>query len=227
MFERLRKAVDAALSALEARSGLRPQEDLDRLLRKMREELIDARARLPKLQEAVRDGEREMEAELDEAEACARRARQAQEIGDEETVRVALRFEERHRQSALVLQRRLEASRAELVLHRRTVSEMTEQLKEATARRDALAARARRAGATERVRGGRPEAFDAFERVADAVEREEAAAAGEAEVDELLGGGGDPEPLDPELDPETLAELQLRELKRRMMREGRGGEGKE
>ncbi|MFQ5889126.1 MAG: PspA/IM30 family protein [Gemmatimonadota bacterium] len=226
MLDRLKRALDAALTALEARSGHGPEEEIDELLRAMREELIAARARLPELEGVIRKHERAVELETRKAEECARRARQAAAIDDGETAEVALRFEERHRSRAGVLEQKLKAARAEFELQKRTVSEMTEQLKGAIARRDAVAARARRARATGKVRGGRPGVLDEFDRLVERVERAGDVGAASRELDEELGpgsGGGDAD-VSP-VDREELAELQLEELKRRMAaEEGKRGE---
>lgn len=221
MFRKLRQALDAALSALESRSG-GAGEDIDELLAAMREELIETKAQLPVLESQIRSMEAARERELGEAEQCARRARQALAIDDQETVEVALRFEARHRTQVDVFDQKIEAARAELALQRETVQEQTAQLKSALARKDALAAQARRAGTTERLRGSRYSSIDAFDRMEEEIERGDEVGSAAREVEEgLAGTRTPPAEVEAPIDAEDLADFQLRELKRRM-REERG-----
>jgi len=250
MFERLRRAMESALQALEARTG-DPGEDLDRLLAGMREELIAAKAGIPEIEKQIAGFERAGQVERRKLEECVRRVEQARAIDDAETVEVALRFAEGHRARVLVAEQKLEAARAELAAERLSVERMLEQLKEATARRDALAIRARRAregaGASQDS-----SLLNEFDRFAERIERhdEVQAARRELDADEELGGVGgssggaeaetsgadasrtDDSRMDASLtdaphtlDREALAELQLAELKRRMVaeKEEKGG----
>jgi phage shock protein A len=214
MFRRLKEKIESALEALEGRSPGDPRQEVDRLLAGMREELIEARAALPGLEKQISDLRAIRARELREVESCIRRAEQARKIGDDETVEVAVRFAEKHRSRAEVAAQKLEAAEAELAMQERSVREMTDQLKSALARRDAIAAQARRADATDSLRGGRPSAVDDFDRIVEGIEDAEQRAAAARDVEEafedLEGGAGG------ELDPEELAELRLEELKRRM-----------
>ncbi|MFO7587585.1 MAG: hypothetical protein R6X22_05875 [Gemmatimonadota bacterium] len=216
MFRKLREKIEVALEALEGRSPGDPREEVDRLLAGMRNELIEARAALPVLEKQIVDYRALRERELRDAESCVRRAEQAKRIGDAETVEVAIRFAEKHRGRADVAAQKLEAAETELALQRRSVAEMTEQLKSALARRDAIAAQARRAGATGSLRGGRPSAVDDFDRIVEGIEDADLAAAATRDVEqafeEMEGGTG----AGRDLDPDELAELRLQELKRRM-----------
>lgn len=227
MFKKLKEAIDAALSALEGKAGESPREDIERLLDGMRKELIDHKARVPVLQETLQKLRLSHERELEQADACHRRALQAQAIDDEETVEVALRFEAKHRVAADVWVQKIEAAEAELAMQQQSVAEMTEELKEARSRRDVLAIQARRAATTGRMRGGERSAADEFDRLVNEIEREDDLGSAEravdrdldpdarveadfeaADFDEPGGGKG--------LSREELAELQLEELKRRM-----------
>ncbi len=223
MFKKLREAIESALDSLEGRSGDSTREDVEKLLDGMREELIETKARIPVLEADLGKLRLSHEREVKLADDCHRRAEQAQEIGDEETVEVALRFEAKHRVAIDVWLQKIEAAEAELAMQRQTVQEQTEQLKEARARKDVLAIRARRAGSTERMRGGGRSSADEFDRLAEEIEREDDLGAASRSVDDDLrgarGGGYDDDLLDdeaPGLSREELAELQLEELKRRM-----------
>lgn len=219
MFKKLKEAIESALDALEGKGGDTTREDVEKLLDGMREELIETKARLPVIEDQVAKLRLAHEREIQKAEDCHRRAVQAQKIGDEETVDVALRFEAKHRVAVDVWVQKIEAAEAELAMQRQTVSEMTEELKEARARKDVLAIQARRAGSTERMRGGGRSSADEFDRLADAIEREDDLGAASRAVDDDLDGAFDAAGLsdeEPGLSKEELAELQLEELKRRM-----------
>ena len=219
MFKKLKNAIESALGALEGRSDAASREDVEKLLDGMREELIETKARVPVFEEQLKKLQLAHERELKQADDCHRRAVQAQSIGDEETVEIALRFEAKHRVAVDVWVQKIEAAEAELAMQRQTVAEQTEQLKDARARKDVLAIQARRAGSTERMRGGGRSSLDEFDRLADAIEREEdLGAAGRAVDDDLAGksGPGDYGEESPGLSRDDLAELQLEELKRRM-----------
>jgi len=229
MFKKLKDAIESALDALEGRSPDTTREDVEKLLEGMRVELIETKARIPVLEKDLAKLRLAHEKETRLADDCHRRAVQAQEIGDEETVEVALRFEAKHRVAIDVWVQKIEAAEAELAMQRQTVLEQTEQLKEARARKDVLAIRARRAGSGERMRGGGRSSVDEFDRLVDEIEREDEVGVAGREVDLDLNGELDgPAELGPEdfgsggsgLSREELAELQLKELKRRMKEDG-------
>lgn len=218
MFRKLKNAIDGALSALEGRVD--PAEDVDRLLSGMREELIEARAALPRLEKAIEKLEAMQAAEKKRAADCVRRAGQAKEIDDAETLRLAVEYAERHQERAAVYGEKIEAARAELAMQKRSVQEMTAQLKTAKTHRDAIKIRSRRSEATESLRGSGSGAAARFDRIVDDIEDEAARASAERSLDEELGLVDRPSPDPwPEADPDDLAELQLEELKRRMAEE--------
>ena len=145
MIRKLKRKLDRLLSSLEDRAGADPREDITRLLAGMREELIDAKATIPQLEKQIESYGKLREREIQRAADAERRGKQAAEIGDDETVEVAARFELKHLSRAQVLEQKTEAAVAELAMQRRNVNEMTAQLKSAMKNRDALAAQARRA----------------------------------------------------------------------------------
>lgn len=219
MFRKLKEAIDDALSALEGRTD--DAADIDDVLSGMREELIEARASLPRLEAGIEKLRRLQAQERRRAEDCVRRAGQAKEIGDAETLRLAVEYGERHRERAAVYAEKLRVAEAELAMQRRSVDEMTTRLKSAVTHRDALRIRARRSSTTETLRGGSGSAASRFDRMAEEIEAEAAEADASRELDEELGlagarGGPAPTSRSDALDAERLAELQLEELKRRM-----------
>lgn len=217
MFKRLKRALDEALEKIGV-----TEDDVDRLLGAMREELIDTKAQVPELERHLAGLEKEREREREKVQDCVRRATQAEEIGDSETMEVAVRFAEQHRARLHVLEQKVEATRSELAMKRREVAEMTEQLKEAMSQRDALAAQARRARTIENTRGSGRDAVDEFDRMADRMSRGVETSDAEEELDrELSGREDEPDWRDVERqfdrkEREANAEQLLEELKRRM-----------
>lgn len=134
MFRRLREALEAALAAAT------PPPDLGELARRMREALIEARAGVGAMRDALAQTERQLAAERGRLETAERRRGQATEIEDRETVAVAERFVAKHRERIVVLENKVAALREELALGERDLAEMTAQLEDATKRRGDLEA---------------------------------------------------------------------------------------
>ena len=219
MFGKLKQRLEELLSALEDRAGTDPGDDITRALAGMREELIDAKAALPELEKQIRALARLRDREIERAKDAARRGGQAAGIGDQETVDVAARFELKHLERAEVYRQKLEAAEAELALQRRNVREMTEQFKSAMKRREALIVQARRARATEGLRGGGRSSVDEFDRMEREILDDELEASAGQDLQDALDGL-DADSFESALDPEDLVEAQLEELKRRMAKDG-------
>lgn len=118
MFERLRAALNAALDAAASPSDVAAQ---------MRRAIVEARTSLEVMQQGIAAAEHELAGERRALADAERRGRLAAGIGDQETVTVAERFAEKHRQRVHVLEQKLQAQRAELDLATREVQEMKEQ----------------------------------------------------------------------------------------------------
>jgi hypothetical protein len=129
VFKRLREALEAALAAAT------PPPDLYDLAGQMREALIEARAGLGQMRDALARSEREQQALAAEIETAERRRSLAAGIDDAETVAVAERYLAKHRERAAVLEKKVAAQREELSLAERDAAEMVAQLEEVTKRR--------------------------------------------------------------------------------------------
>lgn len=123
MFESFRQALQDVL-----RRGTAP-EDRRALLAQMRDTLAQARVGLDDLRSSIGTTRARLEVEQRELDTVRRRLRMAEGIGDEETVRVAQRFERQHAERAEVLGRKLAAQESELALIEDEVREMTEAYK--------------------------------------------------------------------------------------------------
>ncbi len=218
MFKRIKRILDQTLDHLESKIDDVTDDDVDQLMRAMRDELVQTKARIPELETLLASLVQRADGEKAKAEACDRRAAQAVEISDAETQEVAERFARQHRQRLEILVMKAETTRQEILQHRDEADRMTEQLKDALARRDTIGIQQRRAQAIEH-KASRFDSVDAFDRMAGRMESA-------SDVDDAA------RELDLELDPlsepprrdyasakahrEAKAENLLDELKRRM-----------
>jgi phage shock protein A len=213
MFEDLqrlfRKSVDAFRTELSKRE---PEDQVADLLSGMRREMVSARAALPLLEEDLRRLRADLESERVLLEQCERRLTMAERIGDDETVRVAREFAERHRERRAVLEKKEQAAAAELALRNREAEEMLRKYQESDRNRFGLVSQLRRQQAAEKMRErlqNESGPFADFARMEDAVRDSEAHAAAAEELD--FEQGSDPHPP-----PRNDLEERLQELKRRM-----------
>jgi hypothetical protein len=182
VFRRLREALEAALASAT------PPEDLFDLAGRMRVALIEARAGLGRMREDLEKTERELAAAQGEIGTAERRRALATEINDAETVQVADGYIARHRERALVLERKAGAQREEIALAERDVAEMTGQLEEVTKRRGTIDAERSSAEAWASLgRGGvdRPELDAEHEALKARMDRAAREAEADAKLEEL------------------------------------------
>lgn len=190
MFEGMKKRLERALDALEKRGPGPGEDDIDRILAGMREELIDARARVKGLEDEVRALERKLERVPANSEA------------------------------AETLRHKLEGAKSVLVETRAEAAELTRQFRDAVGQRDALAIRSRTARTSEDLREGMSGPSRTFDRLAEKVEDAERLTRAERELDDDLGGGpaggADLPPKVEAAERQRHADALLEELKRRM-----------
>ena len=150
MFAKLRAAFQEAVENFRTEVN-RDQipETVDGLLAGMYREATDAKAYVGKLEKDLAAARARARRESEEAEVCRRRQRQAERIGDEETVRVADEFARKHEERAQVFEGKADAILRELTVCRSDVDEMLEQIKVARRKSDALGATAGRTEARE------------------------------------------------------------------------------
>lgn len=92
---------------------------------------VEGKVALGKLHDLLTASERQLTAERGLLADAERRGVLAQGIGDEETLRVAEEFAAKHRDRVAVLERKVEAQRAEIQLLERDVAQVVRELKEA------------------------------------------------------------------------------------------------
>lgn len=131
MFERLRTAMEAALSGT---SG----GELRAALLQMRSAVVEARSAIRRLEQELSGTAAALASEREQLLAAERRGRLARGIGDQETAEVASRFAVKHAEKVALLEKKLGVQREELDLLQRELAEMVEELdraeKEARAR---------------------------------------------------------------------------------------------
>lgn len=218
MFKKLKRMVDDVLDHLESKIDGVSGDDVDQLMRAMREELVETKARIPELEALLRSQLERADSEKEAAKVAERRAVKAAEIDDGETVDVAKRFATQHRQRLEVLVLKAEGTRAEILQHKDEVVQMTEQLKDALSRRDSLEVQQRRAKAIEHS-ASRFDSVDAFDRMAERMEGASDLEDAKREVDLDLDPLADPPLRDfatERATREARADNMLEELKRRM-----------
>ncbi len=183
MFESLKARLDRLFAEHTPPADARARGAL------LHEAVVEAKVGLGRLRDGVAATERELAQERGHLADAERRGRLAAEIGDEETVTVAQRFAERHRERAGVLDRKLAAQREELALAEREVAEMTAQLRARPAAQAdrSLEAAWRDLEAAGGARPGTDAADDLLRAEADAAARQAAVEAQLAALKKKLG----------------------------------------
>jgi phage shock protein A len=200
MFKGFKRRLERALDALEKKGPGPTEDDIDRLLAGMRQELIEARARLKGLEEESGELERKLERVPGGSEAEA------------------------------ALRQKLQGVRAVLAETRAEADELTARFREAIGQRDALAIRSRTVRASEDLREGTAGSSRTFDRLAERVEDTERLTRAARELDAEMGDEEAELSPELELaDRERHADELLEELKRRMgvEPEAAGGKGAE
>jgi phage shock protein A len=227
MFDELRAAFREAIDNFN--KELRREnvsEATDRLLIGMKNEIDHERAQVLALERQLEAATAASVREVELGVTCRRRERMARDIGDEETASLAAQQALKHEGHRAVLYKKVEVLREELVFRSRNVEEMIAKFGEAKAERDALAAKAGRAGARSSFAEAE-DLFDELDRMAEKIEGERAHGGAAESFDEFeLGpatvGGGEEFDYRVDLDelPPAREEIDvdaaLAELKRRM-----------
>jgi len=99
----------------------------------LKEAVLEARLGVRTMQEALVATETELAAERRQLEEAERRGKLAAMVPDAETVRIAERYADRHRERLVILERKLAVQREELALAERELVEMTAEAKRAVA----------------------------------------------------------------------------------------------
>lgn len=125
MFEGLRSRIEQFLAEHTAPADARASAAM------LQQAVIEAKVSLSQMRDGITITERELALERRQLEDAERRGRLAAGIPDQETVDLAARYTARHRERALILERKLIVQQEELVLAERDVVEWTAQLRAA------------------------------------------------------------------------------------------------
>lgn len=226
MFRRFREKIERALERKEAERPL-TRDDVDALLKGMRQELIDLRSRIPRLEKESEALKARAQREIQRAELAHNKAQAAEGSSRPEEAQPAIDAARRALDHAEDLRAQAEEVYGEVERLKVEYGEKLEQLKYAERNRSALLARSRRAGTARRLdellRG--PEGGLArFERAEEDIETAEDMAVAEREVDEALGERSTYRELETDLELRKIEsakkaneiEERLAELKRQM-----------
>lgn len=229
MFRKFREKIEQVLERKESERPL-TRDDIDRLLHSMREELIDIRARIPKLEKEAGRLSANAERAIAHAELAHAKAQEAKRADRPDEAHSALESARRALSEAEDLRRQSEENRAEAERLKADAADMMAQLKEAERNRDALLARARRLGTSrmldDLLRG--PESgVKKFERVEEDIDRAEDLVDATRELEETLGERRIVKEIEADVELRRLeaaremdeVEKKLAELKRQMQRE--------
>lgn len=183
-----------------------PPEERRTIVARMRDTLVQAKAGVHDLHDALQKSRQRLVAEERELETVRRRRQLAEGIGDAETVQVAMRFEQVHTERVDIVRRKIEAQEAELALAEREVDEMSTELKAAVSGTGGVHA----VGAVPDPPMPDPAgAADAGDRAADGADADVDGAAMREQFDSLARARA-------RADREADAQRRLEELKRRM-----------
>jgi hypothetical protein len=130
MFEDWKKAWQEAVNNFQRELADDEEEPGPFQLAAMRRDLNAARKALEHLQQEVEQSSSELSEEEKQEQVCRRRGELAAGIGDEETVRLAVQWGERHRQRAVILRQKVVALSAELTMRTEDLDTMDAQMRE-------------------------------------------------------------------------------------------------
>lgn len=219
MFDELRAAFQEALENFNKELSRENVSDTaDKLLVGMRNEIVSEKAAVAGVEEQLSKTREQIARLASEIGTARRREEMAQEIDDEETVKLAAEFATKAEAHIAVLRKKEAALAEELSFRARTVEEMYDRFNEAQESRDALKATTGRSGARKTI-SATNDLFDELDRMAEKIDGNKAAGDAAEAFDELELGGGSEYHVDPDEAPparELDVDAALAELKRRM-----------
>jgi hypothetical protein len=130
--QQMRDLIDRATSPADRRT----------MIAMMRDAVVEAKVAVREMRGQLEETRRRLATERTELDTVRRRARLAEQIEDAQTLQIAREYERRHGDRVEVLERKLAAQEAELMLAEREVEEMTRELKSRAAGIDARGAAA-------------------------------------------------------------------------------------
>jgi len=170
-----------------------PPEERREIVARMRTTLVQAKAAVHEMRDALEKTRARLALEERELETIRRRKQLAEGIGDKETVEIAVRYEQVHSERADIVRRKVDAQQAELSLAEREVETMSAELKSAMAGAGAPSASASidpgPSADGEADSGALREEFDAMRRSRERTQREADVDRRLEELKRKMGGG--------------------------------------
>jgi hypothetical protein len=169
-----------------------PPEERREIVVRMRSTLVQAKAAVHEMRDALEKTRARLAMEERELETIRRRKQLAEGIGDKETVEIAVRYEQVHSERAEIVRRKVDAQQAELSLAEREVETMSSELKSVMAGAPPSSASIDPGPSAEGEAdsGALREEFDALRRSRDRSQREADADRRLEELKRKMGGGG-------------------------------------
>ncbi|MGD2217194.1 MAG: hypothetical protein PVJ64_10565 [Gemmatimonadales bacterium] len=226
MFKRLREKIERALERREAERPL-SRDEVGRLLHGMREELIEMKSRIPRLERQAMDLDKRAAQQVQRAELAYNKARDSQSSEQIDEAQMATDAARDALSHAEDLRRQADESRGEAERLKGEYAMKMDQLKEAERNRDVLVARSRRVTTARKLDDmlrGPESGLGRFERAEDDIDAAEDLAAAEREVSEALGERPRTKEIETDYELRQLEaareadeiEQRLQELKRQM-----------
>ena len=172
MFKRFRQKIERALERKEAARPIN-RDDIDRLLHEMRQELIQMKSRIPRMEKEATELDRRAGQQIQRAEIAHKKAKQANAATDLGAAQVATDAARDALAQAEQLRQHANEAREEVSRLEAEYEDKLEQFKEADRNRSVLVARSRRTTTArkldEAIRG--PESsLKRFERAEEDIE---------------------------------------------------------
>jgi hypothetical protein len=171
-----------------------PPEERREITARMRATLVQAKAAVHEMRDALEKTRGRLTLEERELETIRRRKQLAEGIGDKETVEIATRYEQVHSERAEIVRRKVDAQQAELSLAEREVETMSSELKSVMAGAGASSSSASidpgPSAEGDGSSGALHEEFDTLRRSRERSQREADADRRLEELKRKMGGGG-------------------------------------
>lgn len=189
MLRRFREKIERALERKEEERPL-TREEVTRLLSEMRQELIDLRSRIPKVEKEAERLSARAQKQIQRAELAHGKAQQAQQAGNLDESHSAMDMARDALEDAESLRGQAAEMRDEAERLKAEYQDKLEQLKDAERNRGALVARSRRVTTgrkLDEMLRGPDSSIRRFEEAEEDIEEAEDLAAASREIDDALG----------------------------------------
>ncbi len=225
IFDRFRRVVKSNLNDMISKAE-NPEKMLNQLIVDMNEQLIESKKSVASAIADEKKLERLMNQQANQGEEWEKKARLALKAGKEDLAKEALIRKQEYAGLATQYQEQWQAQHASVEKLKQSLRGLQQKIEEAQRKKNLLIARAKRAEAQKRIQstiGGMADnsAFDAFDKMANKVERIEAEVDAMAEIEDMSSKSDDLESQFAALEgSDASAEILLEDLRKQMSNEG-------